>query len=1053
MNATTMCNPRPRHAIRIPVLTAALCVLAAGRGIAQSELKGVLPDRAHPYLACTAEELARLRQACRGQGPERDVVVAIEKEAGQFVEEPVVFPPRGGQHNQWYQCDDCEIALKTIDASHHQCPKCQKVYSGPPYDDVIFSHQHSRNLRQMRTAAWAYAISGDKRFADYAAKVLLGYAERYAQYPYHSNSSTQDAKNRSGGHIFEQTLNEAVSLSTDIGPAYDLIHDSGVLSAADHKRIREGLILPMLQNLDKNRTGKNNWQTWHNAGMIWGGALLDDPVWIEKAIDDPQNGHRYQVEVSVSKEGMWYENSWGYHFYTLQALVNIAETARRLDIDLWSDPRLKAMFTLPVHYTMADGMLPRFGDDTGASVKGVNRLFEPAYHVYEDPQILSLLASTPNFESVLLGRRTDVTTAPPTLTSRLVEDAGHAILRTNGRAGLTAAMTFGPYGGFHGHFDKLSFVFYGFEEELGVDPGRARSQAYRLPIHRNWYKATLSHNAVLVDGQSQQAATGELVHFEQQEDYATVAARCDQAYPGVRHTRRFVMTDSYLLVLDQLHSDAERQFDWVYHNRGQKAVCEAAASDANLAGKFPGSEYIQNAKQGVTADAVRVRFEDDKVPLHLTMAAGPGTTVTVGDGVGGSVTDRVPMAMVGRKGRDVQFAAVLEPIAAGGKPAVTDVQIERIGNTLLKVLVQRGDVTDTIAIHGDQDVFVITAANPSIQTLLTIDPGPGNPRNSEGDLMELKDGRLCLIYTRFTGGGDDDAAADLAMRTSSDRGKTWSEDAIVIPRTGGMNVMSVSLLRLASGEIALFYLRKTSEEDCRPMMCLSTDEAKTWSEPKCCITDEVGYYVLNNDRAVQLQSGRLVLPVAWHQGPGKPRDWAAIDMCYLSDDNGKTWRRSKDTFKAFTPDGKRVTLQEPGVVELKDGRLMMFIRTDAGSQYICHSADGGETWSKPEPSDLASPLSPASIERIPWTGKLLCVWNDHSGRHPFPKDRRTPLCWASSWNEGRTWRPSHIIEDNPDGWYCYTAIAFVDNRILLAYCAGDKQVGGLNRLKVVAISP
>ena len=36
--------------------------------------------------------------------------------------------------------------------------------------------------------------------------------------------------------------------------------------------------------------------------------------------------------------------------------------------------------------------------------------------------------------------------------------------------------------------------------ELGVDPGRARSQAYRLPIHTGWYKATVGHNAVLVDG-------------------------------------------------------------------------------------------------------------------------------------------------------------------------------------------------------------------------------------------------------------------------------------------------------------------------------------------------------------------------------------------------------------------------------------------------------------------------------------------------------------------------------------------------------------------------
>ncbi len=346
----------------------------------------------------------------------------------------------------------------------------------------------------------------------------------------------------------------------------------------------------------------------------------------------------------------------------------------------------------------------------------------------------------------------------------------------------------------------------------------------------------------------------------------------------------------------------------------------------------------------------------------------------------------------------------------------------------------------------------VPAADTGKQTLLTIEPGKENPRNSEGDIIELKDGRLCLIYTRFTGGGGDDAAADLAMRISQDRGQTWSDDKIVVRHTGGLNVMSVSLLQLASGEIALFYLRKTSQEDCRPLMCLSTDEAQTWSEPTICITDEVGYYVLNNDRAVQLHSGRLVLPVAWHQGPGRKRDMAGVIMCYLSDDNGKTWRRSKDSFQGYAPGGQRITVQEPGVVELKDGRLMMCLRTNAGSQYVCHSRDGGETWSKAEPSALTSPLSPATIKRIPWTGDLVCVWNDHSGVHPYPAGRRTPLCLAVSKDEGRTWSRSQILEGNPDGWYCYTSITFLDDRMLLAYCAGDKKVGGLNRLKVVALS-
>jgi len=338
------------------------------------------------------------------------------------------------------------------------------------------------------------------------------------------------------------------------------------------------------------------------------------------------------------------------------------------------------------------------------------------------------------------------------------------------------------------------------------------------------------------------------------------------------------------------------------------------------------------------------------------------------------------------------------------------------------------------------------------EPLLLIEPGEGNPRNSEGDIIELKDGRLCLIYTRFTGGGGDHAAADLVRRTSGDGGRTWSDDRVVVRRSGGLNVMSVSLLRLAGGRIALFYLRKTSKEDCRPIMCISQDETETWSRPTVCITDKVGYYVLNNDRAVQLSSGRIILPVAWHQGPGQDRDTAGVIMCYLSDDDGKAWRRSKDSFKGYRPDGQRITVQEPGIVELKDGRLMMFMRTNAGSQYICYSLDGGETWSKAQPSDLISPLSPASINRVPWTGDLLCVWNDHSGIHSYPAGRRTPLCLAISRDEGKTWSKSRVLENNPDGWYCYTAITFVGNQALLAYCAGDKEIGGLNRLKVLALS-
>ena len=102
---------------------------------------------------------------------------------------------------------------------------------------------------------------------------------------------------------------------------------------------------------------------------------------------------------------------------------------------------------------------------------------------------------------------------------------------------------------------------------------------------------------------------------------------------------------------------------------------------------------------------------------------------------------------------------------------------------------------------------VIAAPAAGVHIGLELPPGPNNPRNSEGAFMPLKDGRIMFAYSRYYGkSGDDHATADIAARYSSDQGRTWTtNDEIIVKNEGGMNVMSVSLLRLQSGEIALFY--------------------------------------------------------------------------------------------------------------------------------------------------------------------------------------------------------------------------------------------------------
>ncbi|MBI5010379.1 MAG: alginate lyase family protein [Bacteroidia bacterium] len=281
-------------------------------------------------------------------------------------------------------------------------------------------------------------------------------------------AAQKNGRYRTAGHIAEQTLNESM-LMIPVVTAYDLIHDSGVLDEAGMKNIENNLIRAMADCINIYKSGKSNWQTWHNSALLFAGTVLGDKEMVKQSYLDEDNGFLTQMNISVLPEGMWYENSWGYHYYTLSALTIMAEGSRRLGIDIYSHEMLHKMYLIAFSYLMADGSLPRFGDavnDTPVN-PSVN---EEAYAAYKDPRLLSTLQSEPTWDMLILGRDAKKKAVPPEPASILIPGSGHAILATDGPGKLTAALTYGPYGGFHGHFDKLSFVFFGYGTELGVDP-------------------------------------------------------------------------------------------------------------------------------------------------------------------------------------------------------------------------------------------------------------------------------------------------------------------------------------------------------------------------------------------------------------------------------------------------------------------------------------------------------------------------------------------------------------------------------------------------------
>lgn len=288
-----------------------------------------------------------------------------------------------------------------------------------------------------------------------------------------------------------------------------------------------------------------------------------------------------------------------------------------------------------------------------------------------------------------------------------------------------------------------------------------------------------------------------------------------------------------------------------------------------------------------------------------------------------------------------------------------------------------------------------------------------NPRNSEAAMIILKDRSLLLAWTEFyAGSAADHGPARIVGRVSKDGGRTWGPKYTLVENDGGCNVMEVNFLRLTGGEIALFHCQKNhSSSDCRIIMRTSTDEGRTWGPGKP-LSPEKKYTGLTNGRCIRLHGGRILLE-AWQGGDS---------YCCLSDDDGRTWR-----------DGQRVRpganqCWEPACIELKDGRVMMLMRTAIGGQYKSLSADGGQTWSAPVATPLRGTAAPVSISRIPATGDLLAVWNNNPGAKT-----RNPLTSAVSKDEGETWQNFRNLEDAPGDAWAYPAVTWIEDRALLTY--------------------
>ena len=292
-------------------------------------------------------------------------------------------------------------------------------------------------------------------------------------------------------------------------------------------------------------------------------------------------------------------------------------------------------------------------------------------------------------------------------------------------------------------------------------------------------------------------------------------------------------------------------------------------------------------------------------------------------------------------------------------------------------------------------------------------------------LARMKDGAVMTVYSTPTGYYSKPGTTWIAGRVTTDGGKTWSPES-VIARHPDCQPSHPSVLTTRDGEIHVFYLgfKKAKWKDGNPTpenqsdlwTTHSSDNGITWSEPQMIYS---GYTGASNG-AIETRDGHLIVPYSHYvSDPGR-----LVSQTSVSTDGGKTWSLSNDTDIGGAGDHEGAL--EPCVIELKDGRVCMLIRTTRTVFWESFSIDGGKTWSAAKATTIDANSSPGHVTRLA-DGRIALVWNR-------TQTKRTELHLALSADEGKTWTPSlNVAQGTPGGATYPFAIEIAPGELWIGY--------------------
>lgn len=540
-------------------------------------------------------------------------------------------------HAEWkagwghdFVCDYCSgtLIFDPLKRGVYTCSVCKKENKGDHKDWAWTSSYRGTSCAYVKYAGMFYNITKQEMYLEYIRKVMNFLTDNY--YKFEAYAPNLRFLGRYTGIGLSDAAN-TMSLLYGIDAAQD--H----LTKTELNKWHKGFFTPQADMFDFFSNKIYNIPLWQKVSEANIGVFFNDKAIIDRAFYS-RFGILDQLRRGVTKDGMWFETSTGYHFFGLAATAELALLSIRNGLYIPEHEELmdilESQFMFPLKIMFRDGSIANPCDSgLDMNIFKYQNAYVKACALFDNPnfkQVLGFIKRKKElpitFDEILYGVEYEEGDELPDFSSNNFEDSFCGIIKNDIaevylKTGIKTIC--------HSHPDVMTMEMAFYGELISKDIGSA---GYSSEIFSEWQHKTIAHNTVIVNRTDQTyTPVGEGIWPEgiiEYYDKHHIKAKSKNVYECVDYTRELKLENNRVYDYFTVKAVDTLELDYAFYCKG-KCIIDAPYEEVDKIGDSEGYQHLFDIKKIDNSERTYIKFDMEDKVLTVKIEPKAGSIVYV----------------------------------------------------------------------------------------------------------------------------------------------------------------------------------------------------------------------------------------------------------------------------------------------------------------------------------------------------------------------------------------------------------------------------------------